>query len=365
MTTAGSTQTLLIQRAMLRANKLAAHGLGLTSPNPIVGAVILNKDGQEISSGFHAGSDHAEVIAINNANAAGFKDFSQCTLVVTLEPCNHQGKTGPCSEAIISAGIKSVVYGVSDPNPIAQGGAARLKSAGINVIAGIETAEVAFTNRAWLKKIQTGYPWVMSKIAATLDGKIAAADGTSQWITCEESRRDVAKLRNESDVIVTTTATVLADNPDLTPRFVDGVNPSGRIKNPVRVVMGERSIPSDYKVNNERAETRFIQNHNFQALLDMARSAGWNQIMIEAGAVFNGELVRAGLVDEIILYQAPAVLGAGTNFLSNLTIETLSDRINFSYGEISRVGTDMKIQLFSNPSITYPSLVSPMQVEER
>jgi diaminohydroxyphosphoribosylaminopyrimidine deaminase / 5-amino-6-(5-phosphoribosylamino)uracil reductase len=365
MATAVSTQTLLIQRAMLRANKLAAHGLGLTSPNPIVGAVILNKDGQEISAGFHAGSDHAEVIAIKNANAAGFKDLSQCTLVVTLEPCNHQGKTGPCSQAIINAGIKSVVYGISDPNPIAQGGAERLKSAGIDVISGIETAEIAFTNRAWLKKIRTGSPWVISKIAATLDGKIAASDGTSQWITCEDSRRDVAKLRNESDAIVTTTATVLADNPDLTPRFVNEINPSGRIKNPVRIVIGERSIPSDYKVNNERAETRYIQNRSFPALLDMARDAGWNQIMIEAGATFNGELVRAGLVDEIILYQAPSVLGSGTSFLTNLKIETLSDRITFTYGDITRVGTDVKIQLFSNPATVYPSLVSQKQAEEQ
>ena len=364
MITADSSRTLLLQRAMLRANSLAAQGLGLTAPNPIVGAVILDSNGNEISSGFHVGGDHAEVVAIKNAHAAGFKDLSQSTLVVTLEPCNHQGKTGPCSDAIINAGLKSVVYAVSDPNSIAQGGAAKLRYAGIEALDGIETEAVALTNRAWLKKIKTGSPWIIAKIAATLDGKIAASDGTSQWITCEESRRDVAKLRNESDAIVTTTATVLADNPDLTPRFDSGINPSGRVKNPVRIVMGERSIPVDYKVNNKSAETRFIQSRDLSALLDMARSSGWNQLMIEAGAEFNSALIRAGLIDEIVLYQAPSVVGLGKSFLSNLGITTLKERITFAYGDINRVGSDLRIQLFSNPSLVNLLTVNRFQAGE-
>jgi len=257
-----------------------------------------------------------------------------------------------------------VVYAVSDPNSIAQGGAAKLRYAGIEVVEGIETEAVALTNRSWLKKIKIGSPWIITKIAATLDGKIAASDGTSQWITCEESRRDVAKLRNESDAIVTTTATVLADNPDLTPRFDSGINPSGRVKNPVRIVMGERSIPVDYKVNNKSAETRFIQSRDLSALLDMARSSGWNQLMIEAGAEFNSALIRAGLIDEILLYQAPSVLGLGKSFLSNLGITTLQERITFAYGDINRVGSDLRIQLLSNPSLVNLLTVNRFQAGE-
>jgi diaminohydroxyphosphoribosylaminopyrimidine deaminase/5-amino-6-(5-phosphoribosylamino)uracil reductase len=336
--------------AMRRANKLSEAGLGRTAPNPIVGAVILDANGQEIASGFHSSGDHAEIVAIKDAKSRGFTDFSQCLMVVTLEPCNHQGKTGPCSEAIIRAGFKSVAFAVSDPNLVAQGGAVTLRSAGIDVIEGIEKDVVAFTNRAWLKKIKSGRPWILTKIAATLDGKIAASDGTSQWITSENSRRDVAVLRNQSDAIVTTTATVLADNPDLTPRFEYGINPSGRVKNPVRVVMGERDIPTELAVNNDKAETRFINSHDFTSLLEMAQRSGWNQIMIEAGSSFNSALIREGLVDEIVIYQAPALLGAGKNFVTDLGINTLNHRISFNYGEIVKVGSDLRIQLLKEIS---------------
>ena len=350
MMAADSSRTLVLQRAMLRANKLSEAGLGLTAPNPIVGAVILDANGQEIASGFHSGGDHAEVVAIKDAKLRGCTDFSQCTLVVTLEPCNHQGKTGPCSEAIIHAGFKSVAFAVSDPNPVAQGGAATLRSAGIDVAEGIEEEVVAFTNRAWLKKIKSGRPWIITKIAATLDGMIAASDGTSQWITSDNARRDVAVLRNQSDAIVTTTATVLADNPDLTPRFENGNNPSGRVKNPVRVVMGERAVPAEFAVHNDKAETRFINAHDFTSLLDMAQHSGWNQIMIEAGSTFNSALIRTGLVDEIVLYQAPSLLGAGKNFVSDLGVDTLNNRISFNYGEIVKVGSDLRIQLLKEIS---------------
>jgi diaminohydroxyphosphoribosylaminopyrimidine deaminase/5-amino-6-(5-phosphoribosylamino)uracil reductase len=345
MITADSTRTLVVQRAMRRANKLSEAGLGLTAPNPIVGAVILDADGQEIASGFHSGGDHAEVVAIKAAKSRGFTDFSEFTMAVTLEPCNHHGKTGPCSEAIINAGFKSVAFAVSDPNPVAHGGAATLRKAGIDVVDAIEEEAVAFTNRAWLKKMKSGKPWFVTKIAATLDGKIAASDETSQWITSDDARRDVAILRNQSDAIVTTTATALADNPDLTPRFEDGINPSGRIKNPVRIVMGKRAVPTEFALHNDRAETQFIDSHDFDQLLEMAQRSGWNQVMIEAGSTFNSALIRAGLIDEIVLYQAPSLLGAGRNFVSDLGINTLNDRISYSYGEIIKVGSDLRIQL--------------------
>lgn len=336
-----------LEAAMRRANELSTQGLGLTAPNPIVGAIILDADGNEVASGFHAGGEHAEVVAITNARMSGRTDFSECTMVVTLEPCNHQGKTGPCSEAIINAGFKSVAFAVSDPNPIARGGAAKIQDAGIETLSHIAKDLVELTNRAWLKKINTGKPWIITKIAATLDGKIAAIDGTSKWITSEDSRNDVSLIRNQSDAILTTTETVLSDNPELTPRFAGGINPSGRVRNPVRIVMGERVIPADYKIHNQAAETRLIQSRNFEALLELARNADWNQVMIEAGASFNSALIRAGLVDEVVLYQAPSLLGAGKSFVSNLGAATLEDRITYTYGDISRVGKDLKIQLLT------------------
>ena len=340
-------EMLLWQRAMLRANKLSMRGLGLTSPNPIVGAVILDRDGVEVGSGFHAGAEHAEVLAMDNALAHGFKDFSEATLIVTLEPCNHHGKTPPCSDAIIEAKFLRVVYAVSDPNPIARGGAEGLKSAGIEVVGDIEREYVAYSNRAWLKKVTTGLPWVVTKIASTLDGKIAAADGTSKWITSEEARLDVAYLRRNSDAIVTTTETVLQDNPDLTPRFPREGN-SSNDKNPVRIVMGKRAIPQDAQIRNNRAETRFVSSRSFEELFEMARSQGWNQLLIEAGARFNSALLNAGIVDEVILYQAPSLLGQGKSFAEELPIATLNEKIEMSFGEISRIGKDLRVQLLQS-----------------
>ena len=341
---------LQLQRAMLRANKLSVRGLGLTAPNPIVGAVILDSNGVEVASGFHAGKEHAEIAAIEAAKKTGFIDFSRCTLVVTLEPCNHHGKTPPCTAAIIAERFAAVVFAVSDPNPVASGGAIALAAAGIEVIAGIEETFVAFTNRAWLHKVRHSRPWIVSKIAATLDGKVAAIDGSSKWITSEASRNDVARMRNESDAIVTTTATVLADNPDLTPRFVNGVNPSGRQKAPTRVVVGERSIPEDFQINSEKAATRYLSTRSLQELVHFANQAGWNQVMIEAGSTFNSALVQANLVDEIVLYQAPTLLGAGKSFVENLGVTSLSERLDMSFGEVSHVGPDLRIQLFPQRS---------------
>lgn len=335
------------QRAMLRANKLSLRGLGRTSPNPIVGAVILDIAGEEVGSGFHAGVEHAEVVAINNARAHGFTDFSKATLVVTLEPCNHHGKTPPCSDAIIEAKFARVVFAVSDPNPVASGGTERLKAAGIEVVSEVERDYVAYSNRAWLKKVQTGLPWIITKIASTLDGKIAAADGTSQWITSEEARFDVAHLRSHSDAIVTTTETVLQDNPDLTPRFPREGN-SINDKNPVRIVMGKRAIPQDAQIRNNRAETRFVSSRSFDELFEMARSQGWNQLLIEAGARFNSALLNAGIVDEVILYQAPSLLGQGKSFAEELPITTLNEKIEMSFGEISRIGKDLRVQLLQS-----------------
>lgn len=345
---------LLWQRAMLRANKLSVRGLGLTSPNPIVGAVILDSSGVEVGSGFHAGGDHAEIVALKSARLKGFDDFSSATLVVTLEPCNHYGKTPPCSQAIIEANFARVIYAVSDPNPVARGGADRLIEAGIEVIADIERDFVAFSNRAWLKKVATGTPWVVTKIASTLDGMIAALDGTSKWITSEESRVDVAVLRSSSDVIVTSTETVLRDNPELTPRFPSS-EPPRRETNPVRIVMGQREIPHEFKIHNDQAETRFLSSRSLEDLLSFVSAPHWNQVLVEAGAQFNSALLEAGIVDEVILYQAPSILGQGKSFANELSITTLSEKMEMSFGEIRRIGSDLRIQLLQRHS-PYASL---------
>lgn len=337
---------LQLQRAMLRANKLSTLGLGLTSPNPIVGAVILDANGVEVSSGFHAGQEHAEVVAIEAAKKLGISDFASCTMVVTLEPCNHHGKTPPCTTAIIEAGFNVVAFAVSDPNPIASGGATALRSAGLEVISGVEEKFVAFTNRSWLHKVTNNRPWFVSKIAASLDGKVAALDGTSKWITSEASRIDVARLRNESEAIVTTTATVLADNPELTVRFAGGTNPTHRRANPMRIVVGQSAIPGEFQINNEKAATHYLATRSLQELVLFTSAQGWNQVMIEAGSRFNSALMQANLIDEIVLYQAPTVLGSGKNFVENLGINTLKDRIDLNFGEVSRIGPDLRIQIF-------------------
>jgi diaminohydroxyphosphoribosylaminopyrimidine deaminase/5-amino-6-(5-phosphoribosylamino)uracil reductase len=186
------------EQLMRRAIELSLQGQGITFPNPIVGAVIADADGTVISEGFHKGAEHAEVLAIKNAKSIP----ADATLYVTLEPCNHFGKTPPCTDAIIESGIKNVVFAVSDPNPVAAGGAQKLIAAGINVSFGVLAEQAALANRAWLTKIEKGRARFIWKIASTLDGKVAASDGSSKWITSNQSRKDVAGLRAASDAIL-------------------------------------------------------------------------------------------------------------------------------------------------------------------
>jgi diaminohydroxyphosphoribosylaminopyrimidine deaminase/5-amino-6-(5-phosphoribosylamino)uracil reductase len=349
------TSAINLDRLMLRANELSKKGLGLTAPNPIVGALIVDSAGNEIASGFHSGGDHAEIVALNTAIRSGKTDFSDCAIVITLEPCNHFGKTPPCSDAIIKAGFAAVVFAADDPHEIATGGAEKISSAGINVVSGVQKELVAATNRAWLSKVEKNRPWFISKIAATLDGKITAQNGESKWITSAESRADVAVLRNQSDAILTGTGTALADDPQLTPRFIDAENPLGRSSNPERIVIGNTSIPNHYKLHDATALTHFLKTHDFAAVLELANKKGWNQILVEAGSRLNSALLQAGLVDEIQLYFAPALLGSGTNFISDLGITKLADRMELSFGEIERVGPDLKLQIFTGSHL-WPSV---------
>jgi diaminohydroxyphosphoribosylaminopyrimidine deaminase/5-amino-6-(5-phosphoribosylamino)uracil reductase len=324
-----------ITAAMHRAVLLAAQGAGRTGSNPVVGAVIIDAAGNIISEGFHAGGDHAEVVAIKNAASIPVDS----TIVVTLEPCNHTGKTGPCTEAIINAGIKKVVFAVADPNPIAAGGRARLESSGINVVEGVLNEEASFVNRAWLTVMSKGRPHFIWKIAATLDGKTAAQDGTSKWITSEQSRTFVSELRRQSDAILVGTGTVIADDPELIPH--DDANQ----KNPLRVVVGERPIPAGARVLDSRAETFHHQSHDFETLTEELISRGVNRVLVEAGSELGTAMFKANLIDEIILIQAPTILGSGRSFIGDLGISTLEDRIDLNLISHTQIGADLAVHL--------------------
>jgi len=323
---------------MKRALQLSELGLGLTSPNPIVGAVIIDADGKNIGEGFHQKVNdlrHAEVVALDKAGAKA----KGATLVLTLEPCNHEGKTPPCTEAIIAAGIKRVVFAVFDPNPIAKGGAEKLRAAGIEVISGLLEEEVRFSNRAWLKKISKNRPYITLKLATSLDGKIAAANGSSKWITNEISRSDVARLRSECDAIVTGIGTVIADDPALTVR---GVERAGAKFAPTRIVMGKRPVPSGAKILDESAPTIHLETNDLTDLMELARVQGWNRILIEAGPKLVGGFLNARLFDELFLYQAPTFLGGSNDFTGELEIRDISERMDLELRDFLALGDEKR-----------------------
>lgn len=317
---------------MARAIELSKHGLGRTFPNPIVGAVIVSASGEILGEGFHAGTDHAEVVALLDCARKG-KSASGSTLYVSLEPCNHTGKTPPCTQAILDAGITRVIYAVDDPNPVAQGGGAYLRSRGVEVVTHILEPESAFQNRAWLHKIANNRPYFTWKIASTFDGFSAALDGTSQWITSEQSRQLVQRLRAESDAILIGTGTALSDNPSLIPR--------GDTRRPLRIVMGERQIPDESHLMDIESETLIFPSRNIDAFMEKVKELGLNSVLVEAGATLGTALLQKGLVDEICWFQAPTLLGAGKKAIGDLNIETLSDRIDYVISKTEIVGPDL------------------------
>ena len=333
-------QVLRADDAMARAIECASYGLGKTFPNPIVGAVITSATGEFISEGFHHGAEHAEVLAIKGAK----KVLAGSILYITLEPCNHHGKTPPCVDAIIESGIKKVVYAVSDPNPVAAGGSERLRGAGIEVISGIGSVQAIHENRAWLTKIEKGRPRITWKIASTMDGKVTAADGSSKWITGELARAGVAKIRAQADAIVTSTATVIADDPLLTSK--------GLGKNPVRIVMGLSEIKGNSQILGDDAETVLLKTHDFKELISLAKDRGFNQLLIESGPTLGTALLRADLIDEIILFQAPTFLGSGTPSIGDLGISNISGRLDFEITDVEVIGADLKITLVKSAKST-------------
>jgi diaminohydroxyphosphoribosylaminopyrimidine deaminase/5-amino-6-(5-phosphoribosylamino)uracil reductase len=319
------------------ANELACLGLGLTGSNPIVGAVVVGTGGKIIGEGFHKSGPHAEVVALDQAGQLA----KGATLYVTLEPCNHHGKTGPCTEAIIKAGIAKVVYAVRDPNFLASGGAKALKAAGIEVEFNSEVAVIAHSNRAWLHKIKNNRPYFIWKIATTLDGRTAAIDGSSKWITGPESRAEVSQLRSESSAILIGTATALADNPNLIPRDLERTKQS----NPVRIVMGLREVPSEFNLHNDAAETVFLRSHDFSELLELCAERDFNQVFVESGSELGTTLLKAALIDELIIFQAASLLGSGLSFIGDLGATNINEKMDFLIRDVAQFGNDLKITL--------------------
>jgi len=312
--------------AMQRAIALSEKGLGKTAPNPIVGAVIIDSSGAIVAEGFHdrnTSKDHAEVVAIK---AAGDKAKGS-TIIVTLEPCNHTGSTGPCVQAIIDAGITTVVYAVADPNKKAAGGTAALRAAGITVVEGVLNDEAAFSNRAWLMKIRKNRPFFTWKVAATLDGKVATADGTSKWITNEASRADVQVLRRQADAILVGTNTVIADNPHLVPRG----DFDGFTSNPIRVVCGEQELPKDAQVFDDAAQTVVVQSKDLDVLVEKLNELGVNHVFVEAGPTLGSAMLDGCLLDELIMYQAPSLLGTGKHFFVFDYPTTITDQMRMDH----------------------------------
>ena len=326
---------------MRRAVELAARGTGSTYPNPVVGCVITDRAGTPVGEGFHlyAGGPHAEVVALGMAGtrAAGG------TAYVTLEPCSHTGRTGPCTEALIAAGIGRVRYAVPDPNTHAAGGAVVLRRAGIAVDEGLLRDEAERVNAVWLHAIGTGRPFVTWKFAGTLDGRSAAVDGTSRWITGPAARADVHRLRAECDAIAVGTATVLADDPALTVRDAAG-DRTGR--QPLRVVVGNRPVPAGAQVRAGDG-TGWVQlpTHDPAEVLRALQLRDIRHLWLEGGPTLAAAFVRAGLVDRIVAYVAPALLGSGRSAIGDLGAESIADLHRFHLTDVTRLGDDIRLTL--------------------
>jgi len=330
--------------AMRHAADLARTVAGRTSPNPPVATVILDVDGHMIAEGATqpAGKEHAEVMALQAAGDGARGG----TAVVTLEPCNHSGSTGPCTEALIEAGIVRVVYSVDDPNPVAAGGSERLREAGLEVVSGVERAEVAHGALApWLLAVSQSRPFVTWKFASTLDGRSAAADGTSRWISNPISRADVHALRDVVDAIVVGSGTVLSDDPQLTVRGIRGVGDDELAdRQPLRVVMDRRHrVPKTAQIFDGAAETVVLDTAVPRFALKALFDRGVRHVLLEGGPTLAGAFLEARLVDQVVGYLAPKLLGSGVSALGDAGITTMGEAVTLEVSEVVQLGDDVKI----------------------
>ena len=347
---------------MSQALRLAEHGLYTATPNPRVGCVIVS-DGTVVGEGWHAraGEPHAEILALRQAGALA----KGATVYVTLEPCNHYGRTPPCADALIEAGIARVVAAMQDPSPLVAGeGLKKLQAAGIQVTSGLLEQEARELNKGFVARMTRGTPWLRMKTASSLDGKSALNNGVSQWITGAAARQDVHRLRARSCAILTGIGTVLADDPQLNVRDVD------TSRQPLRVVLDSRlGMPPNAKILmggnvlivtavQDQARQEQLQAHGAEVLvlagssgqvdlkrtLEMLAQRGINEVMVEAGRTLNGALIAADLVDELVMYMAPMLLGDKARGLFGLPELTAMDgRRELHVRDVRMVGRDLRI----------------------
>lgn len=347
---------------MARALQLAHNGHYSTSPNPRVGCVITKND-KIIGEGWHAiaGGPHAEIVALQNAEG----HTHGATAYVTLEPCSHHGKTGPCCETLIAAGITRVVYGMQDPNPqVAGQGLQKLRKAGIAVHGPLLETQARALNPGFIKRMETGLPFVRVKMAMSMDGRTAMASGESQWITGEAARQDVQKLRAQSCAIITAASTVLIDNAQLTVREPELLAALGS-RRPRRVLLDQHAhITSDARIFDDTAPTLWctskaapaalpshiqhlplpLQHHHadLRVLLAELAGRGCNDILVEAGATLAGAFLQEKLVDELIVYMAPKLLGSTARPLFTLPFEAMEEAHNLKILDVRAVGDDWR-----------------------
>ena len=358
---------------MSRAVQLARKGLYTTHPNPRVGCVIV-KDGQIIGEGFHkkAGEGHAEVQALASLTT----DAKGATAYVTLEPCSHYGRTPPCAEALIKAGVATVVYGMQDPNPqVAGNGLKMLADAGTEVLGPVLENECRALNPGFIKRMEEGLPYVRVKMAMSVDGRTAMESGESQWITGPEARQDVQRLRAQSSAVVTGIGSVIMDNPSMTVRIDENDQEADTkaVRQPLRVIMDTAlSIPPEAKIlyptnevlvfcdeeeieadhlktlQKKKVDVRFLPLAD-DGRLDLVEAMGQladdgiNEVLVETGAVLAGAFLDSGLVDELVIYMAPKLLGSEARPLLSLPLEHMSDAVELNLLDMAKVGNDIKL----------------------
>lgn len=330
---------LTVQDAMIRALELALLGPA-RGINPQVGAVILNAQGELIGEGFHNGSGtaHAEVIALQQALAGKQILDKGSTAVVTLEPCNHTGKTGPCARALIDAGISKVIFASTDPGEDSSGGAKTLTEAGIEVEAGVLEEQANHQSRVWLTSAKTKRPFVTLKWASSLDGRAAAEDGSSKWISGSVSRADAHRRRSEVDAILVGTGTAMVDDPELTARKPDGTLFENQ---PVRVVLGERELPSSLRVFNSDAETLTLRTQSIHGAMGELFERGIRHVMVEGGPTLASRFVQLDLVDEFLVYLAPKLLGGEKFSIGSIDVPSIDKAKQLEFFEIKHLGEDV------------------------
>lgn len=319
----------------------AEQGIGLTAPNPPVGAVIV-RNGQELSRGWHqkAGTNHAERDALSRLQPG---DAEGATIYVTLEPCSTKGMTGACTDAIIEAGITRVVYATSDPNPAHSGNADRvLMAAGIKTQSGILHEKCSDLIRGFAKVQIDARPWVIAKTAMSLDGKITRPPGEDQWLTSPESRENVQLLRAEVDAIITSGETVRIDDPMLTLRS-SAISP--KKKQPLRVILTRNEIDhSQYQIFNDGGPTQVFQNTTFSEVLRILALEGKQTVLLESGGELIGAFLEEGLIDEFVIYYAPIVTGGSISAISGKGAHSLSERLSLKNIVLKKISSDLCIR---------------------